>query len=88
MYSIINLENVCIVALLLYIIGCSIWPRFFKYLGISIEIVSVLLIVIIVHIEKNRGEIETFKSKVVRLTLIFWDDLLIHEQYEVAAACL
>ena len=64
MYSIINLENVCIVELLLYIIGCSIWPRFFKYLGISIEIVSVLLIVIIVHIEKNRGEIETFKSKV------------------------
>ena len=33
-------------------------------MGISIEIVSVLLIVIIVYIERNRGEIETFKSKV------------------------
>ena len=63
-YSLINLENICMISILLYVIACSINPNLFKYLGISIEIVSVLLIVIIVHIEKNRGEIETFKSKV------------------------
>ncbi|WP_057719362.1 hypothetical protein [Lactobacillus taiwanensis] len=63
-YSLINLENICIIAILIYIIACPIYPKLFKYLGISIEIVSVLLIVIIVYIERNRGEIETFKSKV------------------------
>lgn len=63
-YSLINLENICMIAVLLYIIACSIYPKLFKYLGISIEIVSVLLIVIIVYIERNRGEIQTFKSKV------------------------
>ena len=63
-YSLINLENICMIAVLLYIIACSIYIKLFKYLGISIEIVSVLLIVIIVYIERNRGEIETFKSKV------------------------
>ena len=63
-YSLINLENICMIAVLLYIIACSIYLKLFKYLGISIEIVSVLLIVIIVYIERNRGEIETFKSKV------------------------
>ena len=63
-YSLINLENICMIAVLLYIIACSIYLKLFKYLGISIEIVSVLLILIIAYIEKNRGEIETFKSKV------------------------
>lgn len=63
-YSLINLENICIIVLLLYIIACSVWPKLFKGLGISIEVVSVLLILIIAYIEKNRGEIETFKSKV------------------------
>ncbi|AZZ67733.1 hypothetical protein [Lactobacillus johnsonii] len=63
-YSLINLENICIIVLLLYIIACSVWPKLFKDLGISIEVVSVLLILIIAYIEKNRGEIETFKSKV------------------------
>lgn len=64
MYSLINLENICIITLLLYIIACSVCPKLFKCLGISIEGVSVLLILIIAYIEKNRGEIEIFKNKV------------------------
>lgn len=36
-YSLINLENICMIAVLLYIIACSIYLKLFKYLGISIE---------------------------------------------------
>ncbi|AAS08864.1 hypothetical protein [Lactobacillus johnsonii] len=62
--NLVNLENICLSCLLVYIIACSIHPKYFKYLGISIEIVSVLLILVISYIERTKKEIETYKSKI------------------------
>lgn len=62
--NLVNLENICLSCLLIYIIICSIYPKYFKYFGISIEIVSVFLILVISYIERTKKEIETYKSKI------------------------